>query len=196
MASEDPVLNDRQPVLNDRQRLFIEKYLLCLNATQAAKDAGYSERTARFIGCENLTKPNIRAEIERRLADVGMGKNEVIARLADHARGDMTLFMRTVKRGKTEEVVADLAGALRRGDTRLVRKAKFDAKGGVTIELYDAQRALATLAHVHGIIGKGKGGEDDGWDDDDDETEEQQERSVGDDELFVEAELARAASGE
>ena len=33
--------------------------LVDLNATQAAIRAGYSKKTAREIGCENLTKPNI-----------------------------------------------------------------------------------------------------------------------------------------
>jgi phage terminase small subunit len=45
--------------LTDKQRRFCEEYLIDLNATQAAIRAGYSENTAREIGCENLTKPNI-----------------------------------------------------------------------------------------------------------------------------------------
>lgn len=176
--------------MSDRQRLFVEKYLRCLNATQAAKEAGYSERTARQMGSENLSKPDIRAEIEQRLSEVAMGKNEVIARLTDHARGDMSLFFKAVRQGKQEEVVADLVGALRRGDTRLVRKAKFGAKGEVTIELYDAQRALATLAQVHKLIGRG-GGDSDGWDDDND-AEEEAERPVGDEEILIEAQLTQS----
>lgn len=42
------------------------EYLVDLNATAAAIRAGYSEKTARFIGAENLTKPNIAAEIAKR----------------------------------------------------------------------------------------------------------------------------------
>lgn len=45
--------------LNDKQIRFCEEYLIDLNATQAAIRAGYSEKTAAVIGCENLTKPNI-----------------------------------------------------------------------------------------------------------------------------------------
>ncbi len=37
-----------------------------LNATKAAIRAGYSPKTARFIGCEDLTKPNIQAAIAGR----------------------------------------------------------------------------------------------------------------------------------
>lgn len=45
--------------LNAKQKVFCEEYLLDLNATQAAVRAGYSEKTARVIGGENLLKPAI-----------------------------------------------------------------------------------------------------------------------------------------
>ena len=49
--------------LTDKQERFVEEYLVDLNATQAAIRAGYSKKTARDIGYENLTKPDIRAAI-------------------------------------------------------------------------------------------------------------------------------------
>jgi len=45
--------------LTAKQRCFVEEYLVDLNATQAAIRAGYSKRTARQVGAENLTKPVI-----------------------------------------------------------------------------------------------------------------------------------------
>ena len=45
--------------LNERQKAFCEYYAACFNATEAAIKAGYSEKTARSIGAENLTKPDI-----------------------------------------------------------------------------------------------------------------------------------------
>ena len=45
--------------LTPKQQRFVEEYLVDLNATQAAIRAGYSPDTARAIGCENLTKPDI-----------------------------------------------------------------------------------------------------------------------------------------
>jgi len=42
-----------------KQRAFITEYLLSGNATKAAIAAGYSEKTARQAGAENLTKPVI-----------------------------------------------------------------------------------------------------------------------------------------
>lgn len=45
--------------LNARQQRFVKEYLINPNATQAALKAGYSKKTARVIGQENLTKPAI-----------------------------------------------------------------------------------------------------------------------------------------
>lgn len=51
--------------LNDKQEAFVAAYigLARLNATKAAIMAGYSKKTARSIGQENLTKPDIQARI-------------------------------------------------------------------------------------------------------------------------------------
>lgn len=49
--------------LTDKQRVFVAEYLIDLNATQAAIRAGYSERTARSQGSENLAKPDIQSAI-------------------------------------------------------------------------------------------------------------------------------------
>ena len=42
--------------MTDKQAAFVREYLIDLNATQAAIRAGYSEKTARAIGHENLGK--------------------------------------------------------------------------------------------------------------------------------------------
>lgn len=58
--------------LTPKQEAFIREYLIDLNATQAAIRAGYSEDSARSIGSENLTKPDIQeaiAEARKALAE-------------------------------------------------------------------------------------------------------------------------------
>ena len=55
---------------SDKQAAFVREYVKDWNATQAAIRAGYSEATAGVIGCENLQKPNVRAAITRRQAEV------------------------------------------------------------------------------------------------------------------------------
>lgn len=50
--------------LTHKQEKFVQEYLLDLNATQAAIRAGYSPKTARSVGSENLSKPDIAERIE------------------------------------------------------------------------------------------------------------------------------------
>ena len=52
--------------LTPKQKAFADYYIECGNATEAAKRAGYSKRTARVIGQENLLKPAISAYIAER----------------------------------------------------------------------------------------------------------------------------------
>jgi len=52
--------------LTAKQQRFVDEYMIDLNATQAALRAGYSEKTSYSIGQENLKKPEIAKEIEKR----------------------------------------------------------------------------------------------------------------------------------
>lgn len=69
-----------------KQQRFVEEYLIDLNATQAAIRAGYSVKTAKEIGCENLSKPNISSEIAKAMAErskrTGVTADRVIEELA------------------------------------------------------------------------------------------------------------------
>lgn len=55
--------------LTAKQEMFCKEYLVDLNATQAAIRAGYSEKTARVIGGENLLKPAISSYIQTLMAE-------------------------------------------------------------------------------------------------------------------------------
>lgn len=45
--------------LTPRQTRFVDEFVLCGNASEAARRAGYSEKTAGAIATENLQKPAI-----------------------------------------------------------------------------------------------------------------------------------------
>ncbi|WP_217548833.1 terminase small subunit [Pantoea sp. GbtcB22] len=66
--------------LTDKQEMFCREYLIDLNATQAAIRAGYSDNTARKIGSENLTKP----DIAQRIIDLKSSRNERVEVDADY----------------------------------------------------------------------------------------------------------------
>lgn len=80
------------PKLTPKQAAFVEEYLIDLNATAAARRAGYSEKTASFIGHENLRKPNIAAAIAsaqaKRSERLNITADEVLRGL--HAEATLT----------------------------------------------------------------------------------------------------------
>jgi hypothetical protein len=75
--------------LTGREAAFCLKYVLHWNAALAAKEAGYSARSAKEIGYENLTKPHIQAEIQHLMEDMAMSAQEVLARLTAQGRANM-----------------------------------------------------------------------------------------------------------
>lgn len=142
--------------LTDKQRAFVNHYVACLNATEAARRAGYqgNANVLGVTGHENLRKPNIRAAIDARLAECAIPPNEILTRLSEHARGSMADFVSVKGRG----VTLDLKKAILADKLHLVKKFT-KTKQGVTVELYDAQAALLTLAKHYGLLTA----EDDDW---------------------------------
>lgn len=127
--------------LTDLQMAFIDEYVQSLNATEAARRAGYSEKTASSIGWENLRKPQIREEINARLEERALQAEEVLSRLADQARGipadcfDIHGGLIAVNFDRLRE----------RGLMHLIKKLSYDSDGRPRVELYDAQAALVHI---------------------------------------------------
>lgn len=80
--------------LTPKQEAFIDAYIETGNASEAAKRAGYSEKTARAVGAENLTKPYIKAAIEARQVEIRSKRTaditEVMEFLTSALRGELT----------------------------------------------------------------------------------------------------------
>jgi len=80
--------------MTPKQRAFCEYYLQNCNASESARLAGYSLRSAFRSGQENLHKPVIRAYIDymlEQMADARIAKaEEVLERLTSVMRGEET----------------------------------------------------------------------------------------------------------
>ncbi len=79
--------------LSDKMELFCQEYIIDFNATQAAIRAKYKESTAKQIGSENLSKPDIKKRISELINDfLGTEKDtlrmRVIKELSDIAFGE------------------------------------------------------------------------------------------------------------
>lgn len=62
--------------LSVKQRAFVAEYLLSGNATQAAIAAGYSAKTARQIGAQNLTKVNVASYLAEKQSIIAARQDE------------------------------------------------------------------------------------------------------------------------
>lgn len=87
--------------LTVKQQKFADEYIISGNATQAALKAGYAKRSARSVGNENLTKPDVRAYIESRRKEISNGKiadqREILEYLTGMMRGEETEPVATAK---------------------------------------------------------------------------------------------------
>jgi phage terminase small subunit len=57
-------------VLTPKQKAFADAYIETGNQTEAARRAGYSEKCAKQVASENMTKPDVSAYIQSRMAEL------------------------------------------------------------------------------------------------------------------------------
>ena len=90
--------------LSPKQKLFCEEYAKTKNATRSAINAGYSEKTAKEMGYENLTKPHIQEYLNELYAEaLGNAPEGTIATLEE-----IMEFHTNVMRNKLEDAQANI----------------------------------------------------------------------------------------
>lgn len=119
-----------------KQRKFCLEYVQSGNATESAIKAGYSEKTARFIGAENLTKPNIKEYIQKLTEEL---ESQKIA-----TAREMQEMLTSIIRSEAEEEVIVVEG-LGDGVSEAVKKTKRPATK-------DRIKAIETLAKMQGVL--------------------------------------------
>lgn len=146
--------------LTDKQQAFVIEYVKCWNASEAARRAGYSERTAQEQGSRLLSNAMVSAAIERFKAEHIMSAEEVQMELTKQARSDIGDFLRQ----SGDVVTVDLPAAIEAKKTGLIKKlsqTRTVRKRGngdteetfsTTIELYDKQAALVQIGKMHELF--------------------------------------------
>lgn len=146
---------DDAPVFADpKHQLFVDKYFeLNLKQTKAAIAAGYSKKSARNQAYRLMKNDDIRKAIEQRLAQMAMGKNEVLARLADQARGDMGEFANIHSaRTLANHPSSNLIKKFKRTITTSTVNEIVTVEEKIELELYDAQDALVQIGRYHKLF--------------------------------------------
>lgn len=114
-----------------KQKRFCDEYIITGNGTLAAIRAGYSQKTAKEMASENLTKPNIMEYLEKRFDELDeqsvMKQKEVLQRLTKIGR-----------REENEIVVV----------TVKTRKSYIDARGKKVIEEHEEPKLVEIPAKL------------------------------------------------
>lgn len=163
--------------LSPKRTVFVEEYLRCWNATEAARCAGYTH--AHVQGPRLLSNVSIQTAVTQRLKEKTMTTDEVLTRLANQARSDIGVFFKIAERWtenpapseevidesiefddkgfqhtqyKVRAVVLDVDKLLDPHYSYLVKKFADTPRNGLTIELHDAQSALELIGRNQGMF--------------------------------------------
>lgn len=150
--------------LTTKQRKFALEYVKSGNATEAAIKAGYSKKTARSVGSENLSKPDIKKFIDEKMKEIEDGKIadavEVLQFITRVVRGEEkeTVVVTTAEEVQTLEKEADIK-------TKLVAAKELLKRFPATNDelqkaILDKARAEADIARLKADLMKGTDGED------------------------------------
>jgi len=141
--------------LTDKQRAFVDAYVICWNATEAARLASYqgNDHTLGVIGWQNLQKRNIKEAVRRRVAVNAMMAGEALGRLADIARGDLGQFIKVNRTGK---ITLDWAGLRSEKKLHLIKSVSTRVDGKLArVEFYSALDALDKILRAEGVYDEG-----------------------------------------
>ena len=141
--------------MTKKQQRFVEEYLIDLNATQAAIRAGYSPHTANEQAAQNLAKLNIRAAVDRAIAErskrTGINQDRVLLELARvgfaNAEDIINLDTGTVLTNATRDDTA----AIQSMRAKTIPTEQGDISE-YEIRLYDKLKALELLGRHLGLF--------------------------------------------
>lgn len=133
--------------LTEKQKAFCDYYIETLNATEAALKAGYSPKTAKQTGYENLNKPYLKNYIDQRLKELED------QRIAD-AKEVLEYLTSVLREEVDEEVVVVEGDGDFRSRARTIRKSVGIRERNRAAELLGRRYALFTdKVDIEGSVG-------------------------------------------
>lgn len=137
----EPATPEEIKKLTAKEKRFCEEYMIDLNATRSAIAAGYSEKSARAIGCENLTKPYIRAFIDKMLKEKTMKSEEVMKLTTDLAKSSLNEFFTIRQVEHTPRVVKALGELIKEQEEEIKFQEEYAAAAGFDEEEMESHLA-------------------------------------------------------
>ena len=134
-----------------KQKRFCDEYLIDTDGAKAAIRAGYSERSAKQIASELLTKPDLRAYIDERLAEM---QSKTIADATE-----VMQYLTSVLRGESKSSVLSLCG---NGFQEVIEKEPDEKEKLKAAELLAKRYGLLTeKVGIEGVVPVVISGDDD-----------------------------------
>lgn len=137
--------------MTEKQRRFADFYCQTANATEAAKKAGYSPKTAYSIGENLLHNKEVRAAIDRRLKDLESDRIAETKELLEH--------LTAVVRDKVTEEIISASGKkftvkVRECDklkaTEMLLRVRGEFREKVDVKMDTTQLLISTLEKICG----------------------------------------------
>ena len=135
--------------LTEKQQLFVEEYLIDLNATQAAVRAGYSAKTADQQGSRMLANVKVQQEIGERMAErsrrIGVNQDRVVVELSKIAFVKMTDIVD--EQGKIKDGASD-------DDLACIESVKYKESSGDSGGSVEREVKLSSKLKALELLGK------------------------------------------
>lgn len=135
--------------LDTRQRKFVEQYIMDFNGSRAARDAGYSAKTAGSQATNLLKRPKIVAYLKHLIKMAGGDPEdkavEVIKQLREIAFGDIRQVMRWNDAGVSVYDSKDLDDDV----ARTIEEVSQDKNGNIKIKMASKTKALELLTRIY-----------------------------------------------
>jgi len=145
--------------LNEKQKRFAAEYLIDLNASAAARRAGYSKKTAGSISFDLLQKPEMQAEIQRLMAKraerTNVTQDRVVRELARLGFSDLREVADWDENGSkwksSDELTDDAAASIK--DIKFTTERRRD-RNGDTIDTVNAHMAMHDKKGALELLGR------------------------------------------
>lgn len=138
--------------LTEKQKRFVQEYLVDLNATAAAKRAGYSEKTADRIGPELLGKTCVSAAIQEAIKNrqkrTEITQDRVLAELAAIAFANGANYATINCNGLVRHVPTNELNTEQKKAIACIKEGQY----GAEVKQYDKLKALELLGRHLGMF--------------------------------------------
>ena len=140
-----------------KQRRFVDEYLVDLNATAAAKRAGYSPRSAHGVGYNLRHDPKVAQEIAKALdAMTGITRNHIVNELARIVNAKIDDVVTWDKDGLKVKDSAELNADQKAGIAKITQTERGDTRE-IRVEMFNKLDAIDKLSRVLQVVNEGGG---------------------------------------